>query len=173
LCHTVDHSAAMSSVHDIQSNGGPIPKPEPALNSLPSELRRLIVSHLAPEPDSLHPGCKRHLKSANLAHSCLREWAREYLFRDMALNHVLVGMSSHLECFVANPDNAGVLKYVKHVRVQVRAFCSNQPERDVNLSRSHLGCAGKSAQMIHLAITLRRSPMDVYTRSFGSGGLRI
>ncbi|KAF2025530.1 hypothetical protein EK21DRAFT_76197, partial [Setomelanomma holmii] len=91
----------MSAGQDSHPYSGPDPKPEPTLNTLPSELRRLIVSHLAPDPDHLHPGCKRHLQSANLAHSCLREWVREYLFQDMALNHVLVGMSSHLECFLA------------------------------------------------------------------------
>ncbi|KAH7095106.1 hypothetical protein FB567DRAFT_586436 [Paraphoma chrysanthemicola] len=109
----------MSSTQDGQSSSGPVPKPVPTLDSLPSELRRIIVSYLAPLSDELVPGCKKHLKNANVAHSCLREWAREYLFRDMPLNHVLVGMSSHLECFVANPENTELLKYIKHVRVQV------------------------------------------------------
>ena len=97
-------------------------KPQPGLNTLPSELRRLIVSHLAPDTDNLRPGCKQHLKNANLAHSCLREWAPEYMFRDMALKHVLVGMSSHLESFVASPSNDELLKFVKHINVQVGSF---------------------------------------------------
>jgi hypothetical protein len=95
-------------------------KLQPALNTLPSELMRLIVSHLTPNPNELRPGCKQHLKNANLAHSCLREWVPEYMFRNMALKHVLVGMSSHLECFAANPSNAELLKFVKHINVQVR-----------------------------------------------------
>jgi len=83
----------MVTVQDPNGNSGGIAsKPQPALNTLPSELRRLIVSHLAPERGTLLPGCKKHLKSANLAHSCLREWVPEYMFRDMALMHVLVGM---------------------------------------------------------------------------------
>jgi hypothetical protein len=42
------------------------------------------------------------------------------MFQNMALKHVLVGMSSHLECFAANPSNAELLKFVKHINVQVR-----------------------------------------------------
>ncbi|KAH7345983.1 hypothetical protein BKA66DRAFT_323989 [Pyrenochaeta sp. MPI-SDFR-AT-0127] len=95
------------------------PKPSPTLNTLPSELRRCIVSHLTPDPKHLRPGCKRHLKNANLAHPCLREWVTEYLFRDMALIHVLPGMSSHLELFAVSRENSGLLKYVKHIDVQV------------------------------------------------------
>ncbi|KAF1843830.1 uncharacterized protein K460DRAFT_368690 [Cucurbitaria berberidis CBS 394.84] len=91
----------------------------PALNTIPSELRRQIVSYIAPDPEHLRPGCKRHLKTANLAHSCLREWVTEYMFRDMALTHVLPGMSSHLEVFAVSRENAGLLKYVKHIVVQV------------------------------------------------------
>lgn len=101
------------------SSGGIASKPQPTLNSLPSELRRLIVSHLAPSPDALRPGCKSHLKSANLAHSCLREWVPEFMFMDMALKHVLVGMSSHLECFGVESHNRKFLKFVKHINVQV------------------------------------------------------
>lgn len=91
-----------------------------ALNTLPSELRRLIVSHLAPAPDQIRPGCKQHLQNANFAHSCLREWVPEYMFSVMPLKHVLVGMSSQLERFAVTPSNASLLKYVKHVVVQVR-----------------------------------------------------
>lgn len=99
-------------------------KPPPALNTLPSEMRKLIVSHLAPGYDTLRPGCKKDLKSANLTHSCLRAWVPEYMFRDMALKHVLMGLSSHLECFAVDPKNAELLKFVKHINVQVRDSCS-------------------------------------------------
>jgi hypothetical protein len=92
------------------------------LNTLPSELRRLIVSYLAPSPDQLRPGCKQHLQNANLAHSCLREWVPEYMFRIMPLKHVLVGMSSQLELFAVTQDNASLLKYVKHIVVQVKGI---------------------------------------------------
>jgi hypothetical protein len=96
-------------------------KPVPTLNSLPSELRRLIVSHLAPNPDNLQRGCKQDLKNANLAHRCLNEWVTEFMFKDMALQHVLVGMSGNLELFGATETNTSLLKYVKHIQVQVRS----------------------------------------------------
>lgn len=92
----------------------------PSLSSLPSEIRRQIVSYLAPDPKQLRRGSKRHLKNANLAHSCLREWVTEYMFRDMALVHVLPGMSSHLEVFAVSRENAELLKHVKHIVVQVQ-----------------------------------------------------
>jgi hypothetical protein len=41
------------------------------------------------------------------------------MFRDMALKHVLVGMSSHLERFAVTPANADLIKLVKHIVVQV------------------------------------------------------
>ncbi|CAO2656306.1 Nn.00g051090.m01.CDS01 [Neocucurbitaria sp. VM-36] len=94
-------------------------KPPPTLTTLPSELRKVIVSHLAPDPEHLRPGCKRDLKNANLAHSCLREWVTEYMFRDMALPHVLPGTASQLEIFTVIPENARLIKYVKHIVVQV------------------------------------------------------
>jgi hypothetical protein len=53
-------------------------KPQPVLSALPSEVRRLIVAHLAPDSEGLRPGSKEDLKNANLAHSCLREWVRMY-----------------------------------------------------------------------------------------------
>lgn len=60
-----------------------------------------------------------HLQNANLAHSCLRESATEYLFRDMTLTHVLLGASCNLEIFAVTKENAHLLKYVKHIVVQV------------------------------------------------------
>lgn len=93
-----------------------------SLATLPSEIRRLIVACLAPHPDQLERGCKRDLQNANVAHRCLHEWATEYMFRDMALQHVLVGMSSQLELFGLTQDNRGLLKYVKHIRVMVRFY---------------------------------------------------
>ncbi|KAF2176385.1 hypothetical protein K469DRAFT_742993, partial [Zopfia rhizophila CBS 207.26] len=95
----------------------------PTLDALPSELRKLIVSHLAPSGDDCTRyarGGKIHLKNANLAHSCLREWVPEFLFRDMVLPHVLVGMSSQLERLTySQPDGAELLKHVKTVQVKV------------------------------------------------------
>jgi hypothetical protein len=92
----------------------------PRLNTLSSELREQIVSYLAPSNlEDIVPGCKRHLQNANLAHRCLDEWATEYMFLDMALKHVLPGASCHLEIIAVTPQNAGLLKYVKHVVVQV------------------------------------------------------
>jgi hypothetical protein len=44
----------------------------------------------------------------------------EYMFRDMALKHVLVGISSHLELFAFTPETDRLLKHVKHIAVQVR-----------------------------------------------------
>jgi hypothetical protein len=80
-----------------------------SLETLPSELRKLIVSYLAPSnPEDMVPGCNRHLQKAHLAHSCLREWATEYMFRDMALKHVLPdGASCHLDIFAVTPQNVG------------------------------------------------------------------
>lgn len=93
----------------------------PTLDTLPSELRNLIVSYLAPTcAQDMKPGCKMHLQNANLAHSCLRESATEYLFRDMTLTHVLLGASCNLEIFAVTKENAHLLKYVKHIVVQVR-----------------------------------------------------
>jgi hypothetical protein len=122
-------------------------RPQPALSALPSELRKLIVAHLAPNPQDLRPGSKQDLRNANLVHPCLREWVRismfnlhvrrtltslplppqvpEYMFRDMALKHVLVGMSSHLERFTVSPANSDLIKLVKHIVVQVRPSRSN------------------------------------------------
>lgn len=94
----------------------------PALNlaTLPSELRKIIVSHLAPPSiDDLEPGCKAHLKNANAAHSCLREWVPEYMFRDMALDHVIVDMTSHLERFAIQIETDSLLKHVKAIEVKV------------------------------------------------------
>lgn len=95
--------------------------PRPTLTTLPSELRKLIVSYLTPASvDEIKPGCKRHLQNANLTHSCLREWATEYLFRDMTLTHVLLGASSNLEIFAVTPENGHLLKHVRHIIVKVR-----------------------------------------------------
>ncbi|KAF2466686.1 uncharacterized protein BDR25DRAFT_345296 [Lindgomyces ingoldianus] len=91
----------------------------PKLDTLPSELRRLIVSHLAPSTKIYAKGCKKHLKNANLAHSCLREWVPEFLFRDMVLPHVLVGMSFQLQRFAVDPAAAKLLKHVKTIGVKV------------------------------------------------------
>lgn len=88
----------------------------PSLETLPSELRKLIVSFLA--PIHLFPGCKQALRNANLAHSCLHEWATEYLFQDMVLVHALPGMASHLEYFTTHREAAGFMKYVKRVVIQ-------------------------------------------------------
>ena len=93
----------------------------PLLTTLPSEIRRLIVWHLAPaSDDATKPGSKIHLQNANLTHPCLREWATEYLFRDMTLNHVLPGIACHLERFAVCRPNSPLLKYVRHIVVQVR-----------------------------------------------------
>ena len=104
---------------NVEALGQALPGVPLALNTLPSEIRKLIVSYLAPDPKHLRPGCKRHLKNANLAHSCLREWVTEYMFRDMALIQVLPGISTHLEFFAVSRENASLLKYVKHIAVQV------------------------------------------------------
>lgn len=93
----------------------------PSLQTLPPELRKLIVSFLAPT-DDLQPGCKQALKNANLAHRCLHSWVTEYLFHDMVLVHAVPGMASHLELFAAHPEAAGFRKYVKRVVVQASAM---------------------------------------------------
>ncbi|ORY12763.1 hypothetical protein BCR34DRAFT_663666 [Clohesyomyces aquaticus] len=91
----------------------------PKVDTLPSEIQRLIVSHLAPSGDLYAKGCKRHLKNANLAHSCLRKWVPEFMFRDMVLPHVLAGMSFELERFAVNPAAAKLLKHVKTIAVKI------------------------------------------------------
>jgi len=88
------------------------------LDQLPSELRRLIVSYLSPV--MLRPGSKTDLKNANSAHRCLHEWATEYLFRDMALLHVLPGMSSQLERFSVQKACIVLHKLVKRIEIRVR-----------------------------------------------------
>ncbi|KAH7557975.1 hypothetical protein BM1_05247 [Bipolaris maydis] len=67
----------------------------------------------------MKPGCKLDLQNANLAHSCLREWATEHLFRDMTLTHVLPGASCSLEIFAITKQNAHLLDFVTHIVVQV------------------------------------------------------
>lgn len=92
-----------------------------SLVTLPAELRRLIVSFLAPARlQDLRPGCKDDLRNANLAHSCLRQWVPEYMFRDMVLEHLIVGMSPHLEQFALHKGNTSLLKHVKAIQVKVR-----------------------------------------------------
>ncbi|KAF1920576.1 hypothetical protein BDU57DRAFT_414880, partial [Ampelomyces quisqualis] len=100
------------------------------LNTLPSELRRLIVCHLTPSPGYYRPGCKIHLQSANMAHSCLREWVPEYMFRDMVLNHVLIGMSSQLERFAVDPLNAKLLKKITRLSLTLRGIAGTHGNRD-------------------------------------------
>jgi hypothetical protein len=98
----------------------PTTKLPPTLATLPSELRRIIVTHLGPaSPDELVPGCKIHLKNANLAHRCLREWVPEIMFRNMVLEHVIVGQASHLERFAAHANDPKLLTHVKYIQVQV------------------------------------------------------
>lgn len=80
----------------------------PTLETLPPEIRKLIISFLA--PGALLPGCKRALKNANLAHRCLHEWVPEYLFQDMVLVHAVPGMASHLEYFTTHSETAGFVK---------------------------------------------------------------
>ncbi|EUC46373.1 hypothetical protein COCMIDRAFT_35993 [Bipolaris oryzae ATCC 44560] len=90
------------------------------IDALPSELMKQVVSYLAPTcVEETKPGCKLDLQNANLAHSCLREWATEYLFRDMMLTHVLPGASCSLELFAITKQNAHLLKHVTHIVVQV------------------------------------------------------
>ncbi|KAF5844907.1 hypothetical protein GGP41_008862 [Bipolaris sorokiniana] len=90
------------------------------IDALPSELMKQVVSYLAPTcVEEMKPGCKLDLQNANLAHSCLREWATEYLFRDMMLTHVLPGASCDLEIFAITKQNAHLLKHVTHIVVQV------------------------------------------------------
>ena len=97
------------------------------IDALPSELMKQVVSYLAPTcVEEMKPGCKLDLQNANLAHSCLREWATEYLFRDMMLTHVLPGASCDLEIFAITKQNAHLLKHVTHIVVQVQAACPDQ-----------------------------------------------
>jgi hypothetical protein len=94
----------------------------PTLPSLPSEIRREIVSYLVVTKyvNFQHKlGSKADLKNANAAHSCLREWVPEYMFRDMVFNNVVDGMISHLERFIAEPANSRLWPYVKTIYVQV------------------------------------------------------
>jgi hypothetical protein len=111
----------------------------PRLDALPSELRKQIVSYLAPSNfEDMRPGCKRHLQNANLAHKCLREWATEYMFRDIALKHVLPDASCHLEIFAVTTQNVGLLKYVKHVVAQVRNSRTSLQDHVTNTHKYHL-----------------------------------
>lgn len=147
-------------LHTMQSASQLASSPRPTLTTLPSELRKLILSYLTPSSvDEIKPGCKRHLQSANLTHSSLREWAPEYLFEDMTLTHVLPGASSNLEIFAVTPENRHLLKHVRHIIVKVgrkrsiSAFSKTRKiekgrETSTNLSkkknRSHQRYAGKS-----------------------------
>ncbi|EUC35302.1 hypothetical protein COCCADRAFT_24716 [Bipolaris zeicola 26-R-13] len=90
------------------------------IDALPSELMKQVVSYLAPTcVEEMKPGCKLDLQNASLAHSCLREWATEYLFKDMTLTHILPGASCNLERFATTKQNAHLLDFVTHIVVQV------------------------------------------------------
>ncbi|KAF2641591.1 hypothetical protein P280DRAFT_317180 [Massarina eburnea CBS 473.64] len=93
--------------------------PALSLPSLPSELRKLIVSFLVPPLDALGPGSKNDLKNANLTHRCLSEWVPEHMFKEMCLEHVAVGMASHLERLSVERGMRRVRKYVKVILVKV------------------------------------------------------
>ncbi|KAF2685893.1 hypothetical protein K458DRAFT_387847 [Lentithecium fluviatile CBS 122367] len=98
----------------------PATKPAPTLATLPSELRRIIVTYLAPAtPDDIVPGCKTDLKNANIAHRCLKEWVPEVMFRDMALEHVISGQASHLERFSVRGKDADLFRHVRNIQVKV------------------------------------------------------
>ena len=95
----------------------------PTLDSLPSEIRKQIVSHLVITEyvNFQHKvGSKADLKNANAAHSCLREWVPEYMFRDMVFNYLIDGVASHFERFSAEPANSRLWAFVKSIYVQVR-----------------------------------------------------
>lgn len=64
------------------------------------------------------------------------------MFRDMALVHVLPGMSSHLEVFAVSRENAELLKLVKHIVVQVKPsiyWFSSFPLTNLGATRCALG----------------------------------
>jgi hypothetical protein len=122
----------------------------PTLDTLPSELRRLIVAYLAPSSsEEIKTGCKRYLQNANLAHSCLREWATEYMFRDMRLTLVLPGASCQLEIFAVSPQNARLLNHVKHIVVQVLHIGKLRKKNLIDRSRYHLLSGGRSDRTTH------------------------
>ena len=64
-----------------------------------------------------------HLQNANLAHSCLRESATEYLFRDMTLTHVLLGASCNLEIFAVTKENAHLLSIYEQTLTSTGPAC--------------------------------------------------
>ncbi|KAF2813661.1 uncharacterized protein BDZ99DRAFT_495312 [Mytilinidion resinicola] len=107
----------------------PLASDRPSITTLPVELLRLIVGHLAPswhicttEKTYRHftrLSSKEDLKNANLAHSCFRQWVPEFLFQDMTLNILITGMSSQLERLLLDPLGAKISKYIKRVQVQV------------------------------------------------------
>lgn len=112
-----------------------------SLETLPSELRKLIVSSLA--PIHLSPGCKQAIKNANLAHRSLHAWATEYLFQDMVLVHAVPGMASHLEYFTTHREAAGFMKYVRSVVIQA-SIIHKWSSCDSDCLRCHQHCVGKS-----------------------------
>lgn len=92
-----------------------------SIKTLPSEVRKQIVSYLAPlGNDARAIGSKNDLQNANRAHRCLRECVPEYMFETMVLNWLEKGVACHLERFALDPNNANYLKYVKRIIVQVR-----------------------------------------------------
>ncbi|KAF2260997.1 hypothetical protein CC78DRAFT_536026 [Lojkania enalia] len=117
-----DTLSTASSVLEIRDSR-PLTRHKPwTLDALPSEIRRLIVSHLTldwPYQTRYTKGAKIHLKNANLAHRCLREWVPGFLFRDMVLTHVLPGIVSQLQAFSVDPAAAALLRHVRSIQVQV------------------------------------------------------
>lgn len=94
----------------------------PTLATLPSELRKLVVSYLVPDPNNFRAGCKEDLRHANLVRSCLHEWVPEYMFKDMALKHVHLYAPPQLQRVAEDPRNAGLLNFAKYIQVQLRSF---------------------------------------------------
>ena len=90
------------------------------LSDLPSELLGIIVGHLAPSYENrFKPGQKKDLQSANFAHRCLRQWVPQFLFRNMCLMVVTVGLSFKLEGMLVDPLGLELAKHIKNVRLKV------------------------------------------------------
>ncbi|KAF2121798.1 hypothetical protein BDV96DRAFT_639883 [Lophiotrema nucula] len=111
-------------MEDVVMGGGHSQDQPPKwkLDTLPAEIHRLIVSHLAPTGSDIQVYGRRakiHLKNANFAHRCLREWVPAFMFRDMTLLHVQPNMASSLSYFGASHEAAELRKHVKSIQVKV------------------------------------------------------
>lgn len=105
------------------------------LSDLPPELLSVVVGHLAPSYENrFKPGQKKDLQSANFAHRCLRQWVPQFLFRNMCLMVVIVGLSSKLEGILVDPLGLELAKHIRNVQLKVLPTIPQKVDKNTQTS---------------------------------------